>query len=100
MGYVVLTEYEARPGAQDRLRTALEALLEPSADEPGWVALTVYADPNRPERMALVEEWESPLHARLHRAGAHRRHAERVLPDVLAGARAVRTLEWSAPSPR
>ncbi|MGW2402363.1 putative quinol monooxygenase [Kitasatospora sp. NPDC001664] len=57
MVLTVVVRYQARAGRQDLLRTELEALLEPAAEWPGCLAYELYVDPNRPERMAVFEEW-------------------------------------------
>ncbi|MGV9381512.1 putative quinol monooxygenase [Nonomuraea sp. NPDC003707] len=44
----------AAPGQHDRLRTGLEAMIEPSLDEPGCLAYEPYIDP---ARMLIVQEW-------------------------------------------
>ncbi|MFJ8041749.1 putative quinol monooxygenase [Kitasatospora sp. NPDC096147] len=70
-----LVRYQARTGQQDRLRTELEALLEPAAEWPGCLAYELYVDPNRPERMAVFEEWSCLDGWRLHRHRAAGRTA-------------------------
>ncbi|MEU9499704.1 antibiotic biosynthesis monooxygenase [Streptomyces sp. NPDC048196] len=50
MSLTVIAECLAAPGQEDRLRTALEAMIEPSLEEPGCLAYQPYADPNRPAR--------------------------------------------------
>ncbi|MEV0147791.1 MULTISPECIES: putative quinol monooxygenase [unclassified Nonomuraea] len=84
MGFVLVTECLAAPGWEDRLRTALEALIEPSLEAPGCLAYQPYADPNRPARMVVVEEWEDEGALARHRDGAPYRHACDVLDLVLA----------------
>ncbi|MFE6687721.1 putative quinol monooxygenase [Streptomyces sp. NPDC057743] len=92
MTLVVLAECLAAPGQEDRLRTALEAMIEPSLEEPGCLAYSPYADPNRPARMVVVEEWADPEALRGHCATAHFRHASQVLDQVLAEPMTLRTL--------
>lgn len=60
MPLTVVAECLAAPGQEDRLRTALEAMIEPSLDEPGCLAYRPYADPNDGARMVIVEQWTSP----------------------------------------
>ncbi|WP_310713360.1 putative quinol monooxygenase [Streptomyces lydicus] len=92
MTLVVLAECLAAPGQEDRLRTALEAMIEPSLDEPGCFAYSLYADPNRPARMVIVEEWADQEALREHFATTHFRHVEQVLDRVLAEPMTLRTL--------
>ncbi|MDC7337896.1 putative quinol monooxygenase [Streptomyces lydicus] len=92
MTLVVLAECLAAPGQEDRLRTALEAMIEPSLEEPGCLAYSLYADPNRPARMVIVEEWADQEALREHFATAHFLHVEQVLDRVLAEPMTLRTL--------
>ena len=55
MSLIHLTECLAAPGQEDRLRTALEAMIEPSLDEPGCLAYCIYTDPNRPARVKALD---------------------------------------------
>ncbi|GAA0690899.1 hypothetical protein GCM10010193_51600 [Kitasatospora atroaurantiaca] len=81
MPLTVVARFEAGPGQEDRLRTELEAMIEPSVDEPGCLAYELYVDPNRPGRMAVVEEWTCRPAFERHAAGAYRRR----VADLLAG---------------
>ena len=84
MSLILLTECLAAPGQEDRLRTALEAMIEPSLDEPGCLAYRIYTDPNRPAGMAVIEEWAGSQALVEHYASPHFRHARQVLELVLA----------------
>ncbi|MGW5573701.1 putative quinol monooxygenase [Nocardia thailandica] len=92
MSVVVLTELLAAPGREDRVRTALEALVEPSLEEPGCLAFAPYADPNRPERLLLVEEWADPDALARHARSAHAVHAAAALSGALGAPASVRRL--------
>lgn len=92
MSLIVLTECLAAPGQEDRLRTALEAMIEPSLDEPGCLAYRIYTDPNRPTSMAVVEEWASSRALQEHYTSPHFRHARQVLGLVLAEPMTLRRL--------
>jgi quinol monooxygenase YgiN len=81
---VVLAEYVSAPGREDRLRTALEAMIEPSLEEPGCLAYRTYADPNRPAHMLALTEWTDRAALTHHTTTPHHRHLTRVLPLVLA----------------
>ncbi|WP_395292312.1 putative quinol monooxygenase [Kitasatospora hibisci] len=92
MPLVVIAECRALPGHEDRLRTALESLIEPSLDEPGCLAYRLYADPNDPARMAVVEEWTDDRALDAHLSTGHVRHAGAVLDVTLAEPMALRRL--------
>ncbi|MQY04822.1 putative quinol monooxygenase [Actinomadura macrotermitis] len=92
MPLTVIAECVASPGQEDRLRTALEAMIEPSLDEPGCLAYRPYTDPNDAARMVIVEEWTGPQALEEHFATDHFRHVERVLARILAEPLVVRRL--------
>ncbi|WP_327709109.1 antibiotic biosynthesis monooxygenase [Streptomyces sp. NBC_00464] len=92
MSLVVIAECLAQPGLEDRLRTALEAMIEPSMEEPGCLAYRPYADPNRPARMVIVEEWTDAAALAEHFTTAHFRHVKQVLDLVLAEPMTIRRL--------
>jgi quinol monooxygenase YgiN len=92
MPLVVIAEYLAAPGQEDRLRTALEAMIEPSLEAPGCLAYQPYADPNHPARMATIEEWTDREALEESTVSAHHRHFGLVLDLVLAEPVTVRTL--------
>ncbi|MEU5030304.1 putative quinol monooxygenase [Streptomyces milbemycinicus] len=99
MSLVVVAECVAEPGQEDRLRTALEALIEPSLEEPGCLAYRPYADPNNPGHMVVVAEWTDPEALARHGTTPHVRHARQVLDLVLAEPMAVRRLLMAARPP-
>ncbi|GAA3212264.1 putative quinol monooxygenase [Nonomuraea helvata] len=92
MSLFVIAEFLAAPGQHDRLRTALEALIEPTLDEPGCLAYQAYADPNDPASMVIVERWENRQAFDEHFTTPHLRHAQRVLDRILARPLTLRTL--------
>ncbi|MET7517031.1 putative quinol monooxygenase [Streptomyces sp. NPDC005480] len=92
MPLTVVAECLAAPGQEDRLRTALEAMIEPSLEEPGCLAYRPYTDPNDCARMVVVEEWTGPQALAEHFTTAHFRHVEQVLERVLARPMTIRRL--------
>ncbi|MER6050404.1 putative quinol monooxygenase [Streptomyces sp. NPDC001793] len=92
MSLTVVAECLAAPGHEDRLRTALEAMIEPSLEEPGCLAYHPYADPNEPARMVIVEEWTDLQALEAHFTTAHFHHVRQVLDLVLAEPVTVRKL--------
>ncbi|MEV4436247.1 putative quinol monooxygenase [Streptomyces sp. NPDC049555] len=92
MSLTVVAECLAAPGQEDRLRTALEAMIEPSLEEPGCLAYRPYTDPNNSARMVIVEEWTDPRALAEHFTTAHFHHVEHVLDRVLAEPMTIRKL--------
>ncbi|WP_062988564.1 putative quinol monooxygenase [Nocardia anaemiae] len=80
----VVAEFRATPGREDRLRTALEAMIEPSLAEPGCLNYHPYTDPNDPAHMVLVEEWTSLDALDEHFTTPHFFHVRDVLGRILA----------------
>jgi quinol monooxygenase YgiN len=80
----VIAAFEARPGDEDRLRTALEGMIEPSLDEPGCLAYQPYADQNDASRMVIVEEWTGRDALDFHFTTPHFLHVAGVLDRILA----------------
>jgi quinol monooxygenase YgiN len=84
MSLTVVAECLAAPGQEDRLRTALEAMIEPSLDEPGCLAYRPYVDPNEPARMVIVEQWTGRTALDAHFETPHFHHVRAVLDQILA----------------
>ncbi|WP_225729453.1 MULTISPECIES: putative quinol monooxygenase [unclassified Nocardia] len=80
----VVAEFRAATGQEDRLRTALEAMIEPSLSEAGCLAYQPYVDPNDAAHMVVVEEWTSEAALDEHFATAHFAHVAEVLERILA----------------
>jgi quinol monooxygenase YgiN len=92
MSLTVVAECLAAPGYEDRLRTALEAMIEPSLDEPGCLAYQPYVDPNEPARMVVVERWTGRDALDSHFTTPHFQHVREVLERILAEPMVVRRL--------
>lgn len=75
---IVIAECPVRPGTENRLRTVLEAMIEPSLNEPGCLAYLPYGDPNRLGHMVIVERWTGQEALEEHFATLHVRHIERL----------------------
>ncbi len=80
----VIARLRAEPGREDRLRTALEAMIEPSLAEPGCLSYQPFVDPNDAATMVVVEEWAGADALARHFATPHFRHVSAVLDVVLA----------------
>ncbi|MFX0574965.1 putative quinol monooxygenase [Nocardia nepalensis] len=88
----VVAEFRANPGREDRLRTALEAMIEPSLAEPGCLVYQPYTDPNDSTRMVLIEEWTGPEALDEHFTTPHFFHVRDVLAQILAEPMVVKRL--------
>ncbi|GGR31904.1 putative quinol monooxygenase [Streptomyces netropsis] len=74
----------AKPGQEQRLRDELNAMIAPSVAEEGCLGYQPFADPDRPERMIILEEWVSSEALEYHFALPHFQHVARVLDEILA----------------
>ncbi|MFD4460938.1 putative quinol monooxygenase [Nocardia sp. NPDC058480] len=80
----VIARLRAESGREDRLRTALEAMIEPSLAESGCLSYQPFADPNDAATMVVIEQWTGPDALDAHFATPHFRHVSAVLELVLA----------------
>ncbi|RJO73716.1 antibiotic biosynthesis monooxygenase [Nocardia panacis] len=92
MSLTVIAECLAASGQEDRLRTALEAMIEPSLEEPGCLSYRPYTDLNQVGRMVIVAEWTDAQALAEHFTTAHFQHVEQVLDFVLAEPMIIRKL--------
>ncbi|GAB2554396.1 putative quinol monooxygenase [Nocardia heshunensis] len=98
MTHFVIVEYRAVPGQEDRLRTALEALIEPALDDPRCLAFGVYVDPNDLSRMMTFQRWDSRQAYDAHATTAPMRHAQTVLDRILIRPPTIRPLIDAPPA--
>jgi quinol monooxygenase YgiN len=84
MNLHVVAEFRAATGQEDRLRTALEAMIEPTLAEAGCLGYQPYTDPNDAARMILVEEWTNQAALDEHFTTVHFFHVRDVLAEILA----------------
>jgi quinol monooxygenase YgiN len=84
MTLTVIAAFRSKLGHEDRLRTALEAMIEPSLDEPGCLAFQPNMDPNQAGRLVVIEEWTSRRAQAEHLSTDYAEHLRQVLELVLA----------------
>ncbi|MEV6773068.1 putative quinol monooxygenase [Nocardia sp. NPDC051030] len=92
MSLHVVAELRAATGNEDRLRTALESMIEPSLAEPGCYAYQLFINPNDPTHQVIVEEWKSPEALEEHFTTPHFLHVAKVLEAILAEPLTIRRL--------
>jgi quinol monooxygenase YgiN len=80
----IVAGFIARPGQEQRLRDELNAMIAPSLAEVGCLGYQPYADPTRPDRMIIVEEWTDSAALDLHFSLPHFKHVAQVLEEILA----------------
>ncbi|GGT42066.1 putative quinol monooxygenase [Nonomuraea spiralis] len=80
----IVAGFRAEPGQEERLRQELNAMIEPSLAEEGCLGYQPYADPERPDRMIIVEEWADDAALVHHFSLPHFKHVAQVLEEILA----------------
>ena len=71
MAYVVLAKWTARPGEEDAVAAAIDALIEPSRAEPGNLAYQPHRDPADPCVFLLYEQYADVAAYRAHGESEH-----------------------------
>lgn len=75
----------AQAGKEDELRRALEALIEPTTHDAGYLDYDLHVDVDDPRRFAFYENWENDeLHAD-HMKTPHIDAFVAVMDDLLEG---------------
>lgn len=67
----VIAWMKAAPGKEDELRAALEALIEPTRQEDGFVNYDLHQAEDDPGKFFFYENWESGAHLDAHLATPH-----------------------------
>lgn len=75
----------AKPGREQALREALEALVAPTAKEAGYVNYDLHQGVEDPAVFALYENWESGEALDAHLAAPHLQHFVGRMDDLLDG---------------
>ena len=79
----VIAYMRAKPGREQELRAALEALVEPTSQEAGYVNYDLHQSVEDPAFFAFYENWESPEHLDAHLAAPHLARFVGVMGDLL-----------------
>jgi quinol monooxygenase YgiN len=79
----VIASMRAAPGKRDELRQALEALIEPTSQEKGYVNYDLHHGIEDPDRFFFYENWESGEDLDAHLAAPHLTEFAARIPDLL-----------------
>ncbi|MGA8210369.1 MAG: putative quinol monooxygenase [Nocardioidaceae bacterium] len=79
----VIAHMKAAPGKVDELRKELEALIEPTSQEDGFVNYDLHQSVEDPGAFFLYENWESPEQLDAHLAAPHLVRFADVMGDLL-----------------
>ena len=79
----VIAFMRAAPGKRDELRAALEALVEPTSQEEGYVNYDLHQRTEDPDRFFFYENWESDADLDAHLDAPHLRDFAARIPELL-----------------
>ncbi len=79
----VIAYMRAAAGKRDELRQALEALIEPTSQEKGYVNYDLHQSLEDPDLFFFYENWESGEDLDAHLAAPHLRDFATRIPDLL-----------------
>lgn len=90
MSYItLLAKLTAKPGAEERLLPELQAMLEPSRNEPGCLKYVLHRLPENPSVFWFVEEWKSEEALAEHNQTAHYARLKERTADLVENAELV-----------
>jgi quinol monooxygenase YgiN len=73
----------AASGKRDELRAALEALIEPTSQEEGYVNYDLHQSVEDPDRFFFYKDWECGEHLDTHLAAPHLVEFAARIPELL-----------------
>ena len=79
----VVAYMRAAPGKRDELRAALEALVEPTSREKGYVNYDLHQSVGDPDQFFFYENWESDADLDAHLDAPHLRDFAARIPELL-----------------
>lgn len=79
----VIASMRAAPGKRDELRQALEALIEPTKKEQGYVNYDLHQGIEDPDRFFFYENWDSGADLDAHLAAPHLTAFAARIPELL-----------------
>lgn len=79
----VIAYMRAAPGKQDELRKALEALIQPTRKEKGYVNYDMHQSLQDPDRFFFYENWETEADLDAHLAAPHLTALAARIPELL-----------------
>jgi quinol monooxygenase YgiN len=71
MAYVVVARWVAKPGEEEAVAAAIDALIEPSRAEPGNLLYQAHRDPSDPRVFLLYEQYADEAAYRAHGESEH-----------------------------
>jgi quinol monooxygenase YgiN len=79
----VVATFVAKPGLEEKLRHALQSLVEPTRKEPGALQYDLHRDIREPRRFIFFERWSSEEVLAEHNKTPHIVNLGKTLPDLV-----------------
>jgi quinol monooxygenase YgiN len=89
----VVALFVAKPGCEDKLHAALQALVEPTLKEEGALQYALHRDIREPRRFVFIERWTSEEALAAHGQSAHIQAHRKSTPELLEQDAAVHVLK-------
>jgi quinol monooxygenase YgiN len=87
----VVARFKARAGCGPQLQAILEGLVAPTCKEEGCMLYQLHGNPNDPNDLVFIEEWESEATLDAHSNSAHVSEARAKFPGLVEVGPDVRT---------
>ena len=79
----VIARITAKPGTEDRVKSVISSLVEPTRQEAGCLHYELLQNSQDPSEFVLIEEWEDRAALDSHTAASHTKKAEAEVEDFL-----------------
>ena len=79
----VIARITAKPETEDKVKSVLSSLVEPTHQEPGCLHYELLQNYQDPSEFVLIEEWENQAALDSHTAASHTQKAEAEVEDFL-----------------
>jgi quinol monooxygenase YgiN len=79
----VVATFVAKPGAEEKLKLALQSVVEPTRKEPAALQYDLHRDIKEPRRFIFFERWASEEGLALHNKTPHIVNLGATLPDLI-----------------
>lgn len=89
----VIARMRAKPGKEQELRRELEALVEPTTKEDGYVNYDLHQGADDPAVFFFYENWESEAHLDAHLQTPHLVRFVGIMEDLLDGELVIQKLQ-------
>jgi quinol monooxygenase YgiN len=79
----VVAHFKPKPGKSDEVRRLLLGFTAPTRKEKGCVFYDLHENPDDPEDLTFIEEWETVEDLDAHGQSTHIREGQKRMPDLM-----------------